>query len=92
MPYVVVAYDITDNARRLRVARVLRNALERVQRSVYEGELDLPHLKRLVEHIRPLINEEEDTVRVYLLCSTCQKRIQVIGQGQVIKDPTVWII
>jgi len=92
MPYIVVAYDITDNNRRLRVARTLRNALERVQRSVYEGELDMSQVERLLNRIQPLIDEKVDTVRIYILCSACQKRTKILGRGEVIQDPTLWII
>lgn len=92
MPYVVVAYDITDNGRRLRVARKLRNALDRVQRSVYEGEIDIAQVERLVTRVVPLLEEEEDTLRLYLLCAACRRRIRVYGQGRIVEDPDVWIV
>ena len=92
MPYVIVAYDITDDARRLRVARKLRDALDRVQRSVYEGEIDIPQVERLVTRVVPLLEEEQDTLRVYVLCAACQRRIRVYGHGRVLKDPDVWIV
>jgi hypothetical protein len=37
MPYCVVAYDIPDDRRRLRLSRVLWGMLDRVQKSVFEG-------------------------------------------------------
>lgn len=49
MPYVVVAYDIPDDPRRLRLARALWGMLDRVQKSVFEGELEEPLQERLEE-------------------------------------------
>ena len=92
MPYVVVAYDVGDDTRRLRVARKLRDVLDRVQRSVYEGEADLEEVERLVARVAPLLEEEEDSLRVYVLCRSCRSRIRVYGQGTVLEDPDVWIV
>lgn len=91
MIYVVVAYDIGDNRRRLRVARKLYRGLERVQRSVFEGEIPARRLERLVGEVIPLL-EEQDSLRVYPLCRVCRRRIQVYGQGPVLADPDVWVL
>ena len=92
MPYVVVEYDITDNSRRLQVARKLRNALDWVQRSVYEGEIEPAQVERLITRVIPLLEEESDTLRIYLLCASCRRRIRVYGRGGIIEDPDVWIL
>jgi CRISPR-associated protein Cas2 len=56
MSHYVAAYDISHPGRRSRVARVLLAYGRRVQRSVYEIQLepeDLPELQRLVGmHLR----------------------------------------
>ncbi len=88
----MIAYDITDNVRRLRVARTVRNVLDRVQRSVYEGEADLGQVDRLLARVVPLLEEEEDSLRVYVLCRACRQRIRVYGQGAILEDPDVWIV
>ncbi|GBD08284.1 CRISPR-associated endonuclease Cas2 [Candidatus Thermoflexus japonica] len=92
MPYVVVAYDIPDDGRRLRVARALWGMIDRVQKSVFEGELEDPHLERLEERIRRLVRAGEDQVRIYLLCAACRRRIRSIGRSIPMEDPEVWIV
>ncbi len=92
MAYIVIAYDIRDNKRRLRVARALLNALDRVQRSVYEGEVDERTAQRLRERVLPLLDPKEDTLRIYLLCGACQRRVEVHGSGTLMTDPEVWIV
>ncbi len=92
MPYVVFAYDVRDDTRRLRVARVLKNALERVQKSVFEGELGPERLElvqaRALRHIR----ESEDSLRVYVLCARCAQAVRVFGVSPVLDDPEVLIV
>ncbi len=92
MPYVVFAYDVRDDTRRLRVARVLKNALERVQKSVFEGELDSERLElvqaRALRHIR----ESEDSLRVYVLCARCAQAVRAFGVSPVVEDPDVLIV
>jgi CRISPR-associated protein Cas2 len=92
LPYVVFAYDVRDDTRRLRVARVLKNALERVQKSVFEGELDSERLElvqaRALRHIR----ESEDSLRVYVLCARCARAVRAFGVSPVVEDPDVLIV
>jgi CRISPR-associated protein Cas2 len=92
MPYVVVAYDIRDDTRRLRVARVLKNVIERVQRSVFEGELDMNRLKDVEVRVRQHTNDREDSLRIYLLCTRCAAAIRSYGAGSAVDDPDVLIV
>ncbi len=39
-----------------------------------------------------VINDEEDSVRIYPMCSTCETGIMVLGQGQVLEDKDVYIL
>ncbi len=92
MPYVVVAYDVRDDTRRLRVAKVLKNALERVQKSVFEGELDADRLELVEARARRHINEREDNLRVYVLCARCAQSVRAYGVSPVLEDPDVLIV
>ncbi|SNB65427.1 CRISPR-associated endonuclease Cas2 [Thermoflexus hugenholtzii] len=92
MPYLVVAYDIPDDRRRLRLSRVLWGMLDRVQKSVFEGELEERLVDRLEERIRRVVEAREDAVRIYTLCAACQRRIRGLGVSSLREDPDVWII
>jgi len=87
-----VCYDVKDNARRLKLAKVLKDFGTRVQLSVFEAELDDKKLERLKNRIRKILNEAEDTLRLYPLCAACMARIEVLGQGVVTQDPDVIVI
>ena len=89
--FYVISYDIADDARRLRVARVLEGYGERVQRSVFECYLDERQLARLKRQVGKAIRPEEDSVRFYRLCEGCRRRVEILGLGQVAPPPDVYI-
>lgn len=87
-----VCYDVKDDARRLKLAKVLKDFGTRVQLSVFEAELDDKKLQRLKNRVRKVLDEAEDTLRLYPLCATCMARIEILGQGVVTQDPDVIVI
>lgn len=88
----MISYDIPDNRRRTRLAKVLLDFGERVQYSVFEADLDKKLFDRLLQRVNNEINDQEDSVRIYPLCSTCETGITIFGQGQVIEDKDVYIL
>ena len=79
MTLAVVSYDIVDDTRRNKVAKVLLDYGERVQYSVFEITL-MEMIPEIKEKISNLINTEEDNVRYYLLCRGCVNKKAVVGQ------------
>ena len=77
--HYTVAYDITDDKRRNRVAKVLKDFGTRIQYSVFECNTDRRALLRLQNRLEKAINSDEDTVTFYHLCATCEKQIDRIG-------------
>jgi CRISPR-associated protein Cas2 len=92
MPYVVAAYDVRDDGRRLRVARVLKNVMDRIQKSVFEGDLDVDRLERVEARARRHINEREDSLRFYVLCARCAGGIRSYGVAFVPDQPDVFVV
>ncbi len=77
----VISYDVVDDRRRERVARTLDDYGDRVQRSVFEAELDQRHLSLLVERLRREMNTDEDNIVIYPLCATCVGKSLRLGQN-----------
>lgn len=90
--FVVAAYDIVDDARRTKVATALKNYGERVQYSVFECILDERRTAAMVGEVRRLLDDEQDTFRVYRLCEGCRKNIEVVGRGVVTEDQDIFIV
>ena len=88
----VVSYDITDDARRNKVSKTLKNFGERDQYSVFECRLDPPLLSRMVQALNALIDKEEDSVRVYPLCEGCVGKGLSLGKGGMFQKRDVFIL
>lgn len=79
MLYVVLAYDIADDRRRDRLARLLTDYLVRVQESVFEGHLGDRRHAEMLEAVADVIDQRFDNVRVYTLCQRCRSTVQTLG-------------
>lgn len=90
--FLVVSYDISDDKRRVRLAKIMEDYLTRVQYSVFEGEIDDKHYQEMAKRLKKVIALAEDSVRVYHLCEACLNRTEIIGTGHLTKDPEVYMI
>lgn len=80
MTLYLISYDIEDNRERLRLAKILLSYGERVQRSVFECDLDEGELAQLLSKIgRRISLKESDSVRIYALCERDEKRTIYLG-------------
>ncbi|NCP04444.1 MAG: CRISPR-associated endonuclease Cas2 [Deltaproteobacteria bacterium] len=77
----IVAYDMTDNRRRSRMHRCLKDLGLNTQKSVFECEVDGSTLAALVALGRELIDPDTDSFRIYRLCARCQRKVAVSGLG-----------
>jgi CRISPR-associated protein Cas2 len=90
--FYVLTYDITDDKRRRKVAKLCEAVAERVQYSVFEAYLTPAELEKLIKKTGRWMKKEEDSLRVYTLCASCRKKAKAYGQGQVTPAPTVTIV
>jgi CRISPR-associated protein Cas2 len=79
--HLVVCYDIVDNRRRARLARKLRGYLDRVQKSVFEGEVAEDRLEPLRQMLLEEMDGATDMVHMYTLCARCVPAVEVLGVG-----------
>lgn len=89
---ILVSYDIPDDRRRTKLAHALKDFGKRVQWSVFECELTAEQVDRLRERVLRRIDEAEDSVRFYPLCSGCRERVEVHGLGVAPEDPQVYVV
>ena len=90
--FIVVSYDIVDNRQRLRLAKVLTDYGRRVQKSVFECQLDDRQYLKMRKKIDKLINPEDDSIRYYFLCGACRRNIEVSGWGAVREEEEVIVV
>ncbi len=82
---VLVAYDVqtTEKAgqRRLRkVAQACQAYGQRVQNSVFECKVNDSQFEQLVHRLRRIINEDEDSLRIYRLREPKEHHVDVYGR------------
>lgn len=85
--FIVVAYDIADDRRRNRVAKILEDYGDRVQESVFELILDTDRRYQTMQaRLADAIDTTEDAVRVYHLCQACVQATVLLGLGSTTQD------
>jgi CRISPR-associated protein Cas2 len=75
----VIAYDICQPKRLTHVAKILENYGHRIQKSVFEVELNKSVYKEMKSKIESVINPDEDGVKYYPICPKCRRLIQQLG-------------
>ena len=90
--FYLVSYDIPDDRRRSRLAKTLKDFGDRVQYSVFECNLDGGLLETMIFRIEKIVDQKEDSIRIYAICSACEKVIRIIGTGKITKDEDVYIL
>ncbi len=88
----LVSYDIPDDRRRTKLAKALKDFGDRVHYSVFECLLDTLHFDKMLAKIGELVDEQDDSVRIYTLCANCEKAVKIIGTGELTEDEDVYII
>jgi CRISPR-associated protein Cas2 len=83
---LIVAYDIANPRRLNRVAKVVKDYGIRVQKSIFEVNLDNRLFAEMKSRIENEIDPAEDGVKYFPLCEKCTGTLEVIGQGIFI-DP-----
>jgi CRISPR-associated protein Cas2 len=90
--FYVLAYDIHDDKRRVKIAKLMESMGARVQGSVFEAYLTQKELEALTRKAARLMRKEQDSLRVYYLCRACLEKVKTHGQGQLTPAPGLMIV
>ncbi|ADL12358.1 CRISPR-associated endonuclease Cas2 [Acetohalobium arabaticum] len=77
--FVVISYDISEDKRRNRIFKILKDFGTWIQYSVFECELEKKDYLKLRDRLQKVLDEDEDNIRFYFLCSKCEDEIERIG-------------
>lgn len=88
----VVSYDIPNDRRRNRVHSALTGYGTWVQYSVFECFLTRKQRLLMEDRLRKEISLQEDTIRIYGLCSTCTAKTQILGIGKAPHEDTIYML
>ena len=76
----LIAYDISENHIRNKVSEYLAGWGRRVQKSLFECNLDRAELEQITSYILELIDPSEDRCSVYKICAECMSYKTVFGR------------
>jgi len=87
--WIIVAYDVrTDEAkgrkRLRRVAQVCKDFGQRVQKSVFECQVDDMKFEELRRRLLREINDEEDNLRLYRLTEPREQHVETYGLSRTV--------
>ncbi|HHL38916.1 MAG TPA: CRISPR-associated endonuclease Cas2 [Deltaproteobacteria bacterium] len=88
----IVSYDIPDTPRRTRLSELLKDFGRRVHYSVFECLLADGELDEMLGRIADVVDGGEDSVRVYGVCASCERRLVIIGRGDRTVDEKHYIL
>ena len=80
----MVTYDITDPKRLKRLHKFLKEFGLNTQKSVFECDIDDSALKKIRQYCKESLDLDEDSVRIYKICSRCMNHVGLSGQGMKI--------
>lgn len=90
--FIVVVYDISNDKRRTKLFKALKNFGTPVQFSAFECILNDKNLLEMQEAICKIIRRKDDKVRIYTLCNNCRSVIKNMGLGKIVKERDVIVI
>jgi len=77
-----VVYDITKDRTRTKIAdRCLDFGLQRVQKSVFLGEIANNRVEEIIQFSKELLNLDTDAVYVFPMCREDFDKVRIVGQG-----------
>lgn len=85
----VLSFDVADDRRRARLARLLESRGQRVQESVFEVLATLEGFDALLREVTraECFDGSVDGVRAWPLCAACQPLARVLGAGPPLSVP-----
>ncbi|OKH15961.1 CRISPR-associated endonuclease Cas2 [[Limnothrix rosea] IAM M-220] len=91
--FYLVAYDISDNKRRKKIADLLEGYGCRVQFSVFECRLSVKKYGELKQRLRRYYREEEqDSLRFYPISGHTLGQVEIWGEPPLLMPPSSTIV
>jgi CRISPR-associated protein Cas2 len=79
--FYIIAYDISANRRRQKVAKILEEYGVRMNKSVFECFVFPDTLKKLEKSIANIIDCKKDSVLYYPICRNCMEKCKKTFKG-----------
>lgn len=88
---MVFSYDIADDRRRRRVAKILEEMMVRVQESVFECRLSAQATEQILRRLEPEM-APDDSLRVYAVGADSLPPCRQIGGAPIADNHDFWLL
>lgn len=89
---VVIAYDVSVDNTRARLAGMLQQFGDRIQYSVFLCRVERDALDELLERARHLIDPRTDSIYVLRQCGNCWSQVVTVGQASPPERRLYWAV
>jgi CRISPR-associated protein Cas2 len=90
--HVVISYDIVEDGRRNKISDLLKDYGTRVQYSVFECDINNETLRALINQLDGLIDQRDDSIRVYMICEGCLARKVALGKTEELGEKRFFLV
>jgi CRISPR-associated protein Cas2 len=90
--FLVVVYDISNDKRRTRVHKILKDYGTPVQYSVFECLIDDANMKKMILRVKKVLRPRLDHLRLYSVCGNCREKIEVIGIHEISQKKISYVV
>ncbi len=87
----LIAYDVADDRKRTRLAKLLLDYGDRVQKSVFEADLNAKEIQEILEKGAKYL-QREDSLRIYPLCGECVRKVRTRGRTIALETASLRIV
>ncbi|MFZ3071223.1 MAG: CRISPR-associated endonuclease Cas2 [Anaerolineaceae bacterium] len=84
--FIVIVYDISNDKRRTKLHKLLKNFGSPVQYSVFECILSLAEIEKMKKDVKKILRPKTDHLRYYSLCNACKKKVEIIGRVEIVEE------
>lgn len=81
---MIVAYDIADPKRLNRIARIMKDYGRRVQKSIFEADIDERTFAEMRRRVEFTMVKVDDGVKYFPLCDRCADTLVELGVCDVV--------
>lgn len=81
---MIVAYDIADPKRLGKIARIMKDYGHRVQKSIFEADIDERTFAEMRRRVEFVLVREVDGVKYFPLCDRCADTLVALGVCSVV--------
>lgn len=81
--FLLVCFDIVEDRPRAKVAKILKEYGQRIQKSVFEcTDISEEKYLKLKDRLEGCVDSSEDTIRYYFICRKCLQKMEFTGIGE----------